>query len=126
MKIAVPSDDAITIAPHFGRARYFIVFDAEKGKILKKELVENNPYHNDHVHDSAHEHGVHHSHERFVSLLAGSEAVICRGMGRRAVVDLVEAGIRPVFTEQESAEDAAAAFSGGTLEECAQPDCGHH
>lgn len=126
MKIAVPSDDGATIAPHFGRARYFIMFDAEGGKILKKEMVENNPYHNDHVHDSDHENGPHHSHERFVSLLAGSEAVICRGMGRRAAVDLVAAGIKPVFTALESAEEAAVAFSNGTLEECAQPECGHH
>ncbi|NLI97940.1 hypothetical protein GX441_04690 [bacterium] len=126
MKIALPSDDGATIAPHFGRARYFIIFEAEKGKILQKELVENNPYHNDHGHDSAHEHGVHHSHERFVALLAGSEVIIARGMGRRAVADLVGAGIKPVFTETENAEEAARAYSNGTLKECSQPDCGHH
>ena len=122
MKIAVPSDDGTTIAPHFGRARYFVMFDANEGKILQKELIENNPYHD----DPTHEHGSHHSHERLVSMLSDSEVIIARGMGKRAVADLAQAGIKPVFTELESAEEAVVAFSNGTLKECAQPDCGHH
>jgi predicted Fe-Mo cluster-binding NifX family protein len=122
VKIAVPSNDGTTIASHFGRARYFIVFEANKGTVLGKKLIENNPYHNDPVH----EHGSHHSHERFLVLLSGSQVLIARGMGRRAVVDLEAAGIKPVFTETENAEEAACAYSSGTLKDCSQPDCGHH
>jgi len=123
MKIAVPTDDGKTITSHFGRARYFALFEVEEGRISRKEVVENNPYHGEH-----HEHGAgaRHSHDRFIALLDGCEVIISRGMGRRAMADLEAAGIKPVFTDETDAEQAAKAYSEGTLKPCSTPNCGHH
>jgi len=124
MKIAVPTDDGRTIASHFGRARYFAVFEADNGQISDKQIVENNPYHGNYDY---HEHGAgaRDSHGRFIYLLEGCQAIISRGMGRRAVADLESAGIKPVFTDLTDAEEAVKAYSEGTLKPSKAPNCGH-
>lgn len=124
MKIAVPTDDGRTIASHFGRARHFIIFEADDGQIGDRQMVENNPYHGEH-HPHGEYPGAKHSHGRFISLLEGCEVIISRGMGRRAVADLEVAGIKPVFTDVADAEEAAKAYSEGTLKPCEAPGCGH-
>ena len=124
MKVAVPTDDGKTIASHFGRASYFAIFEVEDGEIKEKKIVENNPYHAE-GHHGDHP-GAKHSHGRFVSLLEGCNAIISRGMGRRAVIDLEAAGIKPVFTDVGEAEEAVKAYSAGTLETCDRPGCGKH
>lgn len=125
MKIAVPTDDGKSIAPHFGRAGYFAIFEVNQGQVTGKKLVENNPYHSS-TSQHNHQEGTRHGHERFISLLEGCSILVARGMGPRAVADLEARGIKPVFTDVENAEEAVKAYVSGTLKECAQFDCGHH
>ncbi len=42
MKIAIPSDDQVHIAGHFGRTRGFLIYDVNGNKINEKVYVENN------------------------------------------------------------------------------------
>jgi len=119
MKIAVPTDDGKKITTHFGRARSFVIYEAENGQIKSKEIVDSQSPHL----------GGQHGHSEgawFISALQGCHAIIAAGMGRKAIAYFQEAGIKPVFTDITDAEEAVKAYSQGTLEECAQPDCGRH
>ncbi len=40
-KIAVPSDDGTLIAAHFGRCAFFLVFETEDGRAVRKEVRAN-------------------------------------------------------------------------------------
>jgi len=121
MKIAVPTDDGKRIAEHFGRAQSFLIFSIEDGKILYHEVVDSMSPHSDGGSGQSHDECA-----WFMPLLEGSDVIISRGMGRRAVGHFNEAGIKPVFTDLDDAEEAVRAYANGTLKECAQPECGHH
>ena len=41
MRIAVASTDGVSMSPHFGRSRCFVVFTAEDGKITGQEVRDN-------------------------------------------------------------------------------------
>lgn len=121
MKIAVPTDDGKRIAEHFGRAQSFLIFSMEDGKILNREVVDSRSPHLGGGQESAHGQGA-----WFMSSLEGTDVLISRGMGRKAIAYFQEAGIKPVFTDLDDAEEAVRAYANGTLKECAQPECGHH
>lgn len=41
VKIAIPSDDGRNISPHFGRCRYFIIYEIEGNKVNSKTVRDN-------------------------------------------------------------------------------------
>jgi len=41
VKIAIPSDDGESISPHFGRCRYFIIYEIEDNKIKSRTVRKN-------------------------------------------------------------------------------------
>ena len=47
MKIAVPTNDGLSIAEHFGRSAGFMVFQTENGQIMARELKQNTAQHTD-------------------------------------------------------------------------------
>ncbi|WP_448375147.1 NifB/NifX family molybdenum-iron cluster-binding protein [Fervidobacterium sp.] len=55
MRIAIPTDDGITVADHFGRAEYFMIVEIENGKEISRKLSEN-------LHAKGHGHHGHHEH----------------------------------------------------------------
>ncbi len=85
MKICIPTatDEGLgaQVFGHFGSAPYFTIVDVESGEI---RVVNNSNAH--------HSHGMCHP----LGALSGLsiDAVICQGMGARAVQKLNEAGIR--------------------------------
>lgn len=119
MKIAVPTDDGQTLAFHFGRAQSFVVFEVNDGVITSKDVIQSNT---PHVGGKQGQHAG----GWFMDALAGCDAVIVTGMGRRAIAHFEQAGIKPVFTDVTDAEEAVKAYSQGRLQECEQPDCGRH
>lgn len=119
MKIAVPTDDGKRIAAHFGRARNFVVFEIETGEIISREIIQSNTPHVGGQH--SHHHG-----GWFMDALRSCDVVIAAGMGRRAIANFHQAGIKPVFTDVSDVEQAVKAYVSGTLAECEQPDCGRH
>ena len=133
MRIAVASDDGISIAGHFGRCAGFLVFDVENGDAKKSDYRLNSFGHHqhgqhEHEHGHDHDHGEgHHSHDDFISALADCQAVICRGMGRRAVADLAANGIKPAITaENISAQEAAKLYAQGGLQASTDSSCCSH
>jgi predicted Fe-Mo cluster-binding NifX family protein len=131
MKIAVASDDQVSIAAHFGRCAGFVIFEAHDGQIDMLGFRENSFGHHqrgthDHAHD--HDHGDSlHSHDGFIGGLSDCEVVICRGMGRRALADLSANGIKPVITAEDvTVHDAATLFSQGRLNWSNDSSCCSH
>jgi predicted Fe-Mo cluster-binding NifX family protein len=129
MRIAVASDDGITISEHFGRSEGFIIFDVTDNLATRVEKRTNTNHH-EHAQGDCEHHNheeSHHSHESFLTALHDCQAVICRGMGRRAVMDLASKGIKPVITSQDvNAMDAAALYSRGELSASSDSQCCSH
>jgi predicted Fe-Mo cluster-binding NifX family protein len=128
MRIAIPTDDRQTLAAHFGRAAEFAVYEAGEGGA---NLIEFRP--NLHVHAAGHGQGAGGQGARaggdFEQGLAGVDALICRGMGRRAEEACAAMGIRVVFTNEDGLDETAKKFARGELAE-SDPSCergeGHH
>jgi predicted Fe-Mo cluster-binding NifX family protein len=122
MKIAMPTDDRKTLAAHFGRAAEFAVYEAADGEA---RLLEYRP--NLHAGHAAAQHG--HGQRAggggrggFEESLAGVDALICKGMGRRAEEACAALGIDVVFAAEADIDDVAGKFARGELAE-ADPSC---
>ena len=134
MRIAVASDDGVSIAGHFGRCAGFLVYDVDNGDVKKLDYRLNAFGHHHQGQDGHHGHGhdhvhseEHHSHSGFVNALSDCQAVICRGMGRRAVVDLAANGITPAITSEDvTAQEAAALYAKGSLNASSDSSCCSH
>jgi len=132
VRIAVASDDGISIAGHFGRCAGFEIYDADQDQVTKVERrLNNNSHHHeqgDCGHHDHHDHGESvHSHESFLTALRDCQAVICRGMGHRAVADLTANGIKPVITAEDfPAQEAVKLYILGRLNQSGESQCCSH
>ena len=118
MRIAIPTDDGVSVAAHFGRSAAFLIFSVEDGLIQSQELRPNAGQHS-HV-PGACQTGAHpdggHDHGRIIDSLSGCEVVICAGMGWRAAEALKSNGVKQILmTEAGPAADAVSAYLAGTL-----------
>jgi len=118
MRIYIPVHDNregdSPISDHFGSAPYFVLADTVTGDI---RTVENRR------HD--HEHGACKPIDHID--LEAVEAVVCRGMGRRALASLVKGGIRVLTTTAQTAGEAIARARDGALHELTLDEaCGGH
>ena len=126
MRIAVASDDGVSIAGHFGRCAGFIIFDIDNGIPRKLDYLANTFGHHHHGECDHQYEGGHHGHDAFADALQDCQAVLCRGMGRRAVMDLEARGIKAVITSQEiDAEGAVKLFAQGQLPATNDSACSH-
>jgi predicted Fe-Mo cluster-binding NifX family protein len=128
MKIAVITDDGITISQHFGRAPYYLVVTIEDGQVVKRE-IRDKLGHNHFVNQEHSEHlaGERHgfdpdpaSQNRHVSMaqaIADCESIICGGMGSGAYESMRQMNIRPVVTDLCEIDDAVQAYLSGSLQD---------
>jgi predicted Fe-Mo cluster-binding NifX family protein len=105
MRLCIPTTSdagvAARLSPHFGRAPYFTLIDAATGEIA---VVGN---------DGCHGPG---GCDPLSSLAAGSlDAVVCHGMGRRALSGLNARGVDVFVTDGATVTDAVAGFRAGRL-----------
>ncbi|MDD5531070.1 MAG: NifB/NifX family molybdenum-iron cluster-binding protein [bacterium] len=120
MKICIPTETAegktAKVYGHFGSAPYFTIYDTEKGAC---EIMNNSNEH--HSHGTCHPMG---------SL--GSKdisAVVCGGMGMRAIQKLKESGILAYRASGGTVEEIVEQYKANKLEEltlenaCAQHGC---
>jgi predicted Fe-Mo cluster-binding NifX family protein len=128
-KIAVPSDDGLTIANHFGKCALFIVFNVQNEQVTGAETRPNTTAcnHGEHA-DTGHcGHGHTGGHGGFVTLLHDCTVVLCRGMGMGAEQALAQNGILPVAAgEFPTAREAVDAYLNGGRTDVAVPACGCH
>jgi predicted Fe-Mo cluster-binding NifX family protein len=128
MKIAVVTEDRVTISQHFGRAPFYLVVTVEDGRIVSRETRDKlghaqlsaqggeAPHQTDprgHGFDPA----AQDRHTRMVTAIADCQVLLARGMGAGAYESMKQAGIRPIVTDLASIEDAIEAYLAGTLKD---------
>lgn len=117
MRIAVASEDGVSISHHFGRSRAFLVYEVEQQQVVGRSLRDNT--FTAHARGECKEsepHEEHHGHGPIVTALRDCDAVLCYGMGWRAAEDLKQNGIQAFVLQGEmSPDDAVAAFLAGKL-----------
>jgi predicted Fe-Mo cluster-binding NifX family protein len=120
MRICIPTEtnegENAKVYGHFGSAPYFTIYDTEKDSF---EVIDNSNKH--HTHGTCHPMGE----------LNGKriDAVICGGMGARAVRKLNETGIKAYITSAGTVKETVLNFRQDKLEEitsvnaCSQHSC---
>ncbi len=123
MKIAVVTEDGVTISRHFGRAPYYVVLTTEYGKVIgreQREKVAHGKGEGGHVHVEGEAHGFdeasRNTHGRMAEPIHDCQVLLSRGMGRGAFQGLEEAGIQPIITDIAAIDEAVAAYLAGTIE----------
>lgn len=128
MKIAVASNDGMSISSHFGRSACWLVFEALEGQIVGVETRSN--HHTAHARgecDGAHDRNLAHGHEAIVAALGDCEAVLCAGMGWRAAEELTRNRITPFVVERDaSPEEAVRRYLAGELPRADEGFCRCH
>jgi predicted Fe-Mo cluster-binding NifX family protein len=117
VKIAVASEDGISISHHFGRSRCFLVFEVEDKKVVGRSVRDNTfTAHAKGECQEGAEHNHHHGHGAIVEALKDCQAVLCYGMGWRAAEELKQNGIQAFLVPSEmSPEDAVNKHLAGDL-----------
>ena len=112
MKIAVVTDDKITISAHFGRAPFYQVFTVENGQIVGKE-TRTKAYHGQPGEQEQHTHQ--HEHGGMIGPISDCQVMLGRGMGNGAYNALTGAGILPIITDIPEIEAAVKAYLAGSM-----------
>ena len=138
MKIAVVTDDGTTVAQHFGRARYYRVYEIENGTVVDDELRDRTAtlHHGGRDHDEQHGHHTHHGgrdhdeqrehhghgngaadrHAGMIEQITDVRILIAGGMGYGARQALADAGIEVVATDERQTDGAVGAWLAGSLQ----------
>ena len=115
MKIAVVTDDEITISQHFGRASLYVVYSVENSKITSKEKrAKMGHSHFAAAEGAQHEHSGPHGfdaasqnkHASMAETIADCQVLITGGMGRSAYESLKSYKIEPVITDVKNIDEA--------------------
>jgi len=124
MKIAVVTDDEITINQHFGRASLYIVFTIQDGKITNKEKRPKMGHSHFATAEGTHsEHSGHHGfdaasqkkHASMAEAIADCQVLIAGGMGRGAYESMKSYKIEPVITDMKNIDEAVKLHLAGKL-----------
>ena len=141
LKIAVVTDDGISVSRHFGSAPLYEVFTIENGKVAKREQLLKSGHHApgmQHQHQQAYDnlnlaqnssdnghgmvgHHVHgeghggHNHGSMIENIMDCHFMVSRGMGWGIYNHLQNAGINPIITDISGIEDAVNAVIDGTI-----------
>ena len=124
MKIAIASDEGITISSHFGQTRGFVVFDIEGQEVKNREYRLNTFTGHARGLEGA-DHGID-RHGPIISALSDCKAVISHGMGRRIYDDLKGAGIEALVTDETEVQKAIDLYINGALIDRPERGCSHN
>ena len=123
MKIAVATEDGITVSQHFGRAPLYVVATVQEGRIVGNERRAKAGHHvfatQEHPVSKGQQHGYgvasRARHERMAEAVSDCEVVIAGGMGRGAFESMRARGIEPVVTDVGDIREAVLRYSRGDL-----------
>jgi len=125
MKLALVTEDGVTICQHFGFAPYYMVVTAENGKIVAKEQRAKAGHHTAGAHDchdaSCHDakHGMDAAsqvkHAGMLANIKDCQVIIAGGMGWGAYESMKQNNIEPIITDEENIDDAVNAYLNGKL-----------
>ena len=124
MKIAVVSDDGVTISQHFGRAPLYVVVTVAEGKVVNKETRDKAGHHTfaanpppDLAPGERHGYEVDSSvrHANMAESIADCQVILAGGMGWGAYESMKRYNIEPVATDVENIDEAVQLYLEGTL-----------
>jgi predicted Fe-Mo cluster-binding NifX family protein len=127
MKIAVVTDDGVTVSQHFGLARYYAVLTVEGKQVLGREMLdrsstlpavgEHEPHQGLSGQIDCHGTGTAAAatHLRMVQPIKGCQVLLARGMSWSARECLLDAGVRPIVTDIAGLDEAVQAYLEGTI-----------
>ncbi len=124
MKIAVISDEGLTVSQHFGRAPYYLVVTVEDGKVVSKEKRDKAGHHTfaagqhpetapgeRHGYDA----GAQSRHTIMAHSISDCQVLIAGGMGWGAYESMKSHGIETIVTDVQSIEEAVRLYVEGKL-----------
>ncbi|MGC8902423.1 MAG: NifB/NifX family molybdenum-iron cluster-binding protein [Fervidobacterium sp.] len=124
VRIAIPTDDGTTVAPHFGKAEHFVVVEIQEAKEISRKLVDNlharghhGGYHHGYHYGHHHENGGHgHGHEEVFESIGDIDGVIAVRIGPHMFEDLKDRNIGVYLVRVgTSIDDAINEFIQGKL-----------
>ncbi len=101
-KIAISADGRY-VSDHFGRCPSFIIIEVDNSKVVRKEEMANPGHRTGFLPEFLAQKGV--------------QAIICGGMGRRAIDLFAEKGIRPIIGVTGEIDEVVEKYIQGQLEE---------
>jgi predicted Fe-Mo cluster-binding NifX family protein len=122
-KIAVVSDEGITVSDHFGRAPVYVVLTVEDGKIVAKETRQKNGHHTFAAHHNeiapgekhGYDSGAQVRHASMMDTISDCRVLLAGGMGWGAHDALKSRDIDVVVTDVANIEEAAKLYLQGKL-----------
>ena len=124
MKIAVVSDDKSSISQHFGKAKYYVIYQIENSKVLNREIRTKLVHHNgvgrsgfraEHECDHGYGKGAHIRHRGMIEIISDCQAMIAGGMGWGAYESLKNQDIDTVITDVKDMDKAVELYLTGKL-----------
>jgi len=128
MKIAIASEDGLTISQHFGRAPFYVIATIADGKDIIYETRPKMGHAQFQQQESAHVaeqkedprgHGygseAQNRHSRMADAIIDCDILLVRGMGRGLYESMEQAGIRPIVTDMRRIDEAVQAYLAGNL-----------
>lgn len=117
-KVAFATNDGVNILSHFGRARYFEVFEIEDKKVLARERRDKHDFHSAEHHDHSHQDQQEHyqKHNKIISLIEDCDFVVAGGMGYGIYDFLVSRGKQPIVSSAKSIDEALSLLIENKLE----------
>lgn len=109
MKIAIVSDDQVNISHHFGKAHGFVVCSIEDNKVTGKEYRENIGKNTGQCGSC--------NHAAMINNVKDCDVVISYGMGHGIYADLLDKGIKPIVTDENTIDEALGRFLEGHLKD---------
>ena len=130
MKIAVASDDKVSVSEHFGGAPYFVVLEIKREKIIGEEIREK-PGHKEFFkredYPQTGKKGRHgftakasQRHKEIAEIVKDCKIVIAGRMGLGAYEDLRDLGFEVIATDVGDIKEVVLLYAGGKLPHMAQ------
>ena len=123
MKVAIASNDGVTISAHFGRTAGFVIFEIENGQIKERVFRKN-----DFTGHARGLEGASHAVDRhgpILEALKDIHTVIANGMGRRIYDDLKNAGIETFIVQESDTQQAINLYLENNLQDHPEKGCEH-
>ncbi len=134
MKIAIVTNDGKTVSQHFGRSRYYKIYEMNGSEIKSVEMRQRGVGHfapGGHNHSDEHHeeesfgnrHGfgaeARGKHAAMAMELADCDVLIAGGMGSGAYQHFRNSGLQVILTDYLNADEAAVAFAKGEIKNLA-------
>jgi predicted Fe-Mo cluster-binding NifX family protein len=121
MKVAIALDEGSEVSRHFGRTSHYLIASIENSAIIGRDVRNAHRLHGTGDAALPHHHAHEQGHSEILKELSDCNAVICGGIGPRAVHDLNAHGVQVYITDHADPEMALQQLTQGKLA-VASPD----